>query len=284
MRFAKYHADGNSFLIFWENDSPAQFKLTAEWVRRQCDKRVGIGADGLVWLRPGTKSDLQWEFFNDDGQKAEFCGNALRCVGQWAFNTSKVARKFSLDTGFDLIEIEVENSQTEVKMPLPQGFVPYLKLSSLPDSILQTFSEMHFVKMGVPHLLIRVNEKINLSTRQSRLEWQEKARLFRQHSYFGAAGTNVSFFVLNSSAGELFMDTYERGVEDFTLSCGSGLSAMGVIADLVYKLPSPVLLQTQLAWVSVRWEKQIGHIMNRYFLKGSATAVCRGELIEVKKT
>lgn len=206
----KVSATGNDFLVFDCVHEPALQGDRAAWVRRVCDRHEGVGADGGVFLERREGVDFKWDFYNNDGSAAEMCGNAARAVSlYWFTRTGKRELRFETRTG-------VVNARV-----LPDSRVE-VDLAPIAESEWNQWSESglayHFVRAGVPHVIASVPDTgDHESLRALALELKREKR-------FAAAGTNVTF-VRAVDGGRIDSVTFERGVEDFTLACGTGAVA-----------------------------------------------------------
>jgi diaminopimelate epimerase len=211
----KVSATGNDFILAdlvhmsWNLQAPR-----AEQVRKWCDRHEGIGADGAVFLEKSTKADFAWDFYNSDGSPAEMCGNAARAVSLY-MHTRTGKKQLSFETRTGIVNAQVHSSD-EVEVELaPIAEADWNQWSS-GNSIDQL--SFDFVRAGVPHAVLRVPDI------QDRERLQALALEIKRESRFQGAGTNVTFVrQLGGSAIESV--TFERGVEGFTLACGTGAVA-----------------------------------------------------------
>ncbi|ANV97422.1 diaminopimelate epimerase [Helicobacter enhydrae] len=207
LELEKYSASGNDFLI--THIPPSNFDL-ALFARKVCDRHQGIGADGLVILYPHEKYAYQWRFYNSDGSLASMCGNASRCVGLYAFLHSLAPQKHQFLSGAGMIEVEILSTQA-----------PYRVLSHLGTYQLFALNQDNgwdFFNTGVPHLVrfVKTLEEFQIFS----IESMKDMRL--QYD----ANVNI---VCKTQEGYR-IKTYERGVEDITLACGTGMAS--VVASL----------------------------------------------------
>jgi diaminopimelate epimerase len=198
MLVSKYNASGNDFVIF-QADNKIDRQELAKII---CDRHNGVGADGMIVVLPNNECDFEWQFYNSDGSVASMCGNGSRACAHYAFNNGIASEKMRFLTGAGVIKAEVDGDIVEVELTKPK------KLS-------EPFKEYgftwHFCDTGVPHLVSIVND---LSVFD--LEIARKMR----YNY----NANVNFMTITNCA-ELSVRTYERGVEDETLACGTGMAA-----------------------------------------------------------
>ncbi len=202
MQVSKYNASGNDFVIFHT------FKEIDRSILAQklCDRQKGIGADGLIVLVPSGEYDFKWQFYNSDGSVASMCGNGTRACAHYAYINGLADSKMSFLTGAGVIDCEVEGSVVKTKM------TPYIKLK---EPFEEYGMKWYFYDTGVPHLVSFVEDLSEFDV--------ELARRMRQKY-----NANVNFTKLINDS--LHVRTYERGVENETLACGTGMVACFVSA------------------------------------------------------
>ncbi len=208
----KMQGAGNSFLVIESSEAPKKIKSATP---KLCDFHFGPGADGLVVLTK-KENKVKWDFYNSDGSAAEFCGNAARCVALYAFERwSK--KKIFLETAAGLVGCEVKKTNyVRVQMPDPQWIKKEVKTPFWKSSVA-------WLNTGVPHLVVEVSAENELKSHQ------EDAKKMRFWEGLGPAGANVTF-VHFSSETKIAAVTFERGVEGYTLACGTGAVAAAVYA------------------------------------------------------
>jgi diaminopimelate epimerase len=217
MTYTKYSASGNDFVIFHtfiEKDySNEAIKL--------CNRTEGIGADGFVALIPSNEADFKWLFYNSDGSIAAMCGNATRACAHYAFtNNLVVSNEMTFLTGAGLIKSTVENDIVETQLTAPK----VIKKEFIQDGF-----TWYLVDTGVPHLVTIVDD----------LELYNHdlcAKMRHEHN------ANVNFAKVEN--GMLKVRTYERGVENETLACGTGMAAcflrandLKLVGDSIFVYP-----------------------------------------------
>jgi len=227
LNIEKYVGTGNDFIIVDGSQTMAAEILglhRAEAVRRICHRQLGAGADGLIFLDRKKKDTFSWEFYNSNGSTAKMCGNATRCVGRWAFRNHGLY-KLDLMTAVGLVRIEAdEHEVTSYLEYLKLGFKEFAAESDGKRTVAT------FVNTGVPHAVI----ELDTIDRASSVEMRKIINAFRFHPGAGSEGTNVTFLQRDpggSKQGELLLTTttFERGVEGFTLSCGTGVLAAAAV-------------------------------------------------------
>lgn len=205
LRFWKLSAAGNDFVLL-----SGTVRSPAVLARRLCDRRRGVGADGLLVARRAAGA-VRVDYFNADGTRA-FCGNGTRCAAWWAFVQGWTGRRSLLRTGAGRVAAEIAGRERVILgMPEPRGLRLGLSLR-----VQGRRFTAHAVDTGVPHAVVPVRAL-------ERFPVEPVGRAIRRHRCFGRAGTNVDF--VSRADGGLRLRTYERGVEGETLACGTGAAA-----------------------------------------------------------
>lgn len=231
--FVKMHGAGNDFVMV---DHRALARpLGGAQIEALCDRRKGVGADGLIVLGPGATADTSFRmtYYNSDGGEAEMCGNGARCSVAFAHRLGLVASTCRFDTWSGALEGWVHGpADIEVTLPAWRDLDLAVGLAGTPWELQAACNT------GVPHLVIPVADvdDIDLPT------WGPK---LRRHVRFGTAGTNVNWVSPDGPDGAWRIRTYERGVEAETLACGTGASATAVILCALGRAASPVRLRTR---------------------------------------
>ena len=200
MQLAKYSASGNDFVIFHTFLEVDRSDLA----KKVCHRQNGVGADGLIVLLPSDskeKYDFKWQFYNSDGSLAEMCGNGSRATAHYAYINALAKDEMKFLTLAGIIEARVEGDVVESALTKPK----YLK-----KDIRRFGLDWELIDTGVPHLVAFVDD-LNLFDKAKAKELREE---------FNA---NVNFAKIEDK--KLFVRTYERGVEDETLACGTGMAA-----------------------------------------------------------
>lgn len=209
----KVSATGNDFVVADLIHHAWTPEKRAEWVKRWCDRHEGIGADGGVFLEKSANADFAWDFYNSDGSPAEMCGNAARAISlYWFTRTGKQGLSFQTRTG--LVEARVASADA-IEVDLAPVAESQWNQWSQNDNTRLSFD---FVRAGVPHAVLKVPD---ISDHES---LQALALEIKREPRFAAQGTNVTF-IHPLNAGTLESVTFERGVEGFTLACGTGAVA-----------------------------------------------------------
>ncbi|BCX78634.1 diaminopimelate epimerase [Campylobacter sp. 19-13652] len=215
MRVSKYNASGNDFVIFHTFYSEDRGALA----RRLCDRHEGVGADGLIVLKP-RENGLVWEFYNNDGSVAEMCGNGSRAAIAYAYDNGLCGKSVNLLTISGEIEANVLKRLASTGLAGSADTVVEVALTK-PSLIKAEFADEDRIWMladtGVPHLVSFCEDLGEFSV--------ELARKMR-HKF----NANVNYASLKD--GKLYVRTYERGVENETMACGTGMAACFYVANL----------------------------------------------------
>jgi diaminopimelate epimerase len=202
MKLSKYSANGNDFIIFHSDIKANRTNLAKEL----CHRQDGVGADGLIVLVPHESLDFEWEFYNADGSHADMCGNGSRATAHYAYNNSLAPAIMSFLTGAGVINAKVSDNTNTLAMVLSELTPPDI----IDKNISFNGNSWWLVNTGVPHLVC-IKENVD--------EFGiDEARALR-HKY----NANVNICCVEGE--NLRVRTYERGVEDETLACGTGMAA-----------------------------------------------------------
>jgi len=266
--FMKLSGAGNDFIVVDNRDRVIDPRKMSAFVAGVCRRHLSVGADGLIFLEKSRKYDFRWRFYNNDGGKADFCGNGARCVARFAY-LKKIAPKAMRFEGIaGVVEAEVDGEQVTVRVPEPGGVRLNIRLAI--PSHEGTMLEGHAINTGVPHFVYFVQDT-------STAEVIGIGRLIRRHEVFKPAGTNVNFAQV-VDRHTVKIRTYERGVEDETLACGSGALASALLAVLVHKAESPITV-IPLSRMPLRVSfTQSGEQFTHLTLTGEARAVYEGQM------
>jgi len=265
LSFWKMSGAGNDFVCL--DNRKKTLRLSAKQIEALCHRQFGVGADGLLILeRAKTKSaDFRMRYYNADGGEAEMCGNGARCFARFAQKMAKVKKKgMRFDTGAGLVEAEFFGEEVRVQLTAPQGL-------DLKRQLLTSLGQLnvHSLNTGVPHTVLFVEDvgKTDILSLGAEL---------RYHPHFSPKGTNVNFAQILGS-NKLRVRTYERGVEGETLACGTGVTAVALIASEVHGFKSPVSIKVQGGdLLKVYFQKKDG-IFKEVKLLGPADFIFKGE-------
>ncbi len=267
--FEKMNGTGNDFIVIDNRDSVVFREDHREFARKVCRRMFSVGADGLILIEESSKADFSWKFYNADGSVAEMCGNGARCVARFAFRHNIAGAKMKFETTAGVIEAEILEDEEIVRLEMTRPFDFRLGLSMSLDG---EEYEVAFVNTGVPHAVIFV-EKDDPPVKK----WGRKVRF---HEFFEPKGTNANFVrVLDD--GRLLVRTYERGVEDETMACGTGAVAAALFATMQKGMDTPLEVVTSGGErLTVLFDLLDGPVAENVFLQGAARCVYEGQLTE----
>lgn len=265
-KFIKMQGSGNDFIVIDGHQPPV---TGHQLIQKLCDRVYGIGADGVLLLDKSKKADVRMRIFNADGSEAEMCGNGARCAALYISHQSKT---INLETKAGIIEAEVKGDSVKVKLTDPVD----LKFD-LHVNVGGKDYEVDYINTGVPHAVIAVDDL-------ERVPVKEVGRAIRHHAVFRPAGTNVDFIEIKDK-GHVCVRTYERGVEDETLACGTGSVASAIVAFLNTggeSKSSPgarhkVFVKTRSGETLVVYFRASKKDISDVWLEGRAKIVYRGE-------
>ena len=257
INFSKFHGAGNDFIMI--NAIKKELVLSEELIFKMCDRRVGIGADGLIILMPSDNHDFRMKYYNCDGKESTFCGNGGRCIAAFAQQQGIIKNEAVYEAVDGIHKAKVaEISIGEYLVELSMRDILSFKLDD--NSLL--------IDTGSPHYVTKVNNLKDLDVKNAGAE-------IRYDKNISSDGVNVDF-LLNDN-GNIHIRTYERGVEDETLACGTGVTASAMAASLWFG-GDDIDIHTQIAKLNVRFDKENNTFKN-VVLTGPATHVFDGMFI-----
>ncbi|MBU4231691.1 MAG: diaminopimelate epimerase [Proteobacteria bacterium] len=259
------HGGGNDFVLI---DHRALFIPEAEqpeFARRVCHRQLGAGADGLILIEASPTANFRWRFYNADGSEPEMCGNGGRCAARFAVLTGIAPAEMSFETLAGTIAASVRDRRVKL---LLAGVGDFLLGQNIP--LEETTLLGHFLKVGVPHVAVPVADLDAAPV----TGW---GRAVRFHPLFAPAGTNVNFIRVEGPQ-TLRIRTYERGVEDETLACGTGAAASALIAARLGQVVSPVTVHTRGGEALTIYFTPQGETFSEVYLEGDALVAYQGEL------
>jgi len=249
VNFEKYHGTGNDFIVI---DNRFEEVVEKEaFAIKFCDRHFGVGADGVIFLEKSDVAHFKMDFLNPDGSRS-FCGNGSRCAVMYVAAATGQAGACTFEAIDGVHAGFLENETVSIEM----------KSTGLPELTENGWQ----LNTGSPHLVIFVDDTDGVDVKN-------RGAFFRYLPDFEPGGTNVNFVRLTTSG--IQMRTYERGVEDETLSCGTGVTAAALCAAMAIGLSSPIEVTTEGGKLSVRFERnEIG--FDRVQLSGPAQLVFKG--------
>lgn len=266
IKFTKAVATGNDFIIIDNRDLKLKNDL-GQLTKKLCDRFYGVGADGLLLVEKSQKADFKMRIFNSDGSEAEMCGNGSRCVALYAYTEKIAPANMMIETVAGILNADVLGENVKVKLTDPKDIQWNLCLM-----IHECPYKVNVANTGVPHVVHFVNDL-------EAIEVKKLGPKMRYHEEFSPNGANVNFVkVTDKSQNKIAVRTYERGVEDETLACGTGAVASAIISAEAEKLVSPVTVETRSGeLLKVYFESHEGNFKDVY-LEGKARLVYEGSI------
>ncbi len=254
--FSKYQGTGNDFVIIDQMKGAIDFSKAQ--LAKLCDRRFGIGADGVMLLRTSASADFQMVYFNADGNESSMCGNGGRCLVHFANAEGYVGLKTSFDAVDGKHEAEIISGQDAI-----------IALHMNDVNKIDGYSDALLIDTGSPHYVRFENDIDNI-------DLIKEGRAIRYNDDFKSQGINVNLVELTKNG--IYVRTYERGVEDETLSCGTGVTA-SVLAAAEKKVieGDSCEVKTKGGYLTVKYKKS-NNIYTDNWLIGPAVCVFRGEI------
>ncbi|MFA5321716.1 MAG: diaminopimelate epimerase [Smithella sp.] len=267
IEFYKMSGSGNDFIIIDNRDLSLDVDDLSEFARSVCQRKLSVGADGLVVIEPSEIADFKWRFFNSDGSVAEMCGNASRCVARFAFMKGIADKEMSWETIAGIISAEVNDDVVKVKLTDPSPVEANIKIEVDGQKFI-----LDSIDTGVPHAIVFVDDLENCDV-------YNNGRRIRFHAHFVPRGTNADFTAV-IDRHKIRVRTYERGVEGETLACGTGMVAAALAAAQRNLVESPVDVLVQSGeTLRIYFENQTG-FWREIYLEGRVKIVYQGFLFE----
>ena len=251
MNFVKYQGTGNDFIMLDNRDNT--FTMESE-IPSLCDRRFGIGSDGLILIQSHPDSDFEMVFYNPDGSTS-FCGNGSRCAVAFASSLGIIDTSCTFRAIDGLHDATIQNSQVSVKM------ADCKRPEKVEDGL--------FIHTGSPHYVLTHDGIMSLDINMLGTQFRHREDLF------GAGGTNVNLLE-EDKRGSVFVRTFERGVEAETLSCGTGVTAAAICYGLQNKM-NQIDVATKGGHLTVSFSENSSTITDIY-LSGPADKVFEGSI------
>lgn len=254
LHFYKYQGTGNDFILL--NNLNNTISLTTSQIKFLCDRRFGIGADGLMLIQQKQAYDFEMKYYNSDGRESSMCGNGGRCIVKFADFIGIKKRNYTFCAIDGKHEAKLfENGRVELKMK---------EINSI-KKVLNGF----FLDTGSPHFIIQKNDILNIDV-------VSNGRSIRNSPEFIKEGVNVNF--VEFEKGHLFVRTYERGVEDETLSCGTGVTASAIVFSKNEPGPQEIKIKALGGELMVKFNRKSEQHFTDIWLCGPAEFVFEGKI------
>ncbi|MBI3991398.1 MAG: diaminopimelate epimerase [Candidatus Omnitrophica bacterium] len=261
--FVKMCGAGNDFVVI--DNRNVKVPRLKRFAQEVCDRKRGVGADGLLLLEKSNRADFKMRIFNPDGSEPDMCGNGARCIAFYANRNRAASDKMTFETRAGLISAGVKGKNVKLKLNGPLKPALDIKLNIDGKTLI-----VSRINTGVPHAVVFVNNLTSVNVKGL-------GKKIRYHKRFSPAGTNVNF-VKVSGKHSISIRTYERGVEDETLACGTGSTASALISSLVKGVISPVNVNTYGGDILKIYFEKSGEGFKNVFLEGKVKEVFEGGL------
>lgn len=258
INFRKYQGTGNDFVMLDQRETQHLTRKSTAQIRHLCDRRFGIGADGLILLQNKEGYDFEMIYFNSDGNESTMCGNGGRCIVAFAKALGIIEDKCKfLAIDGDHEALIREDDWVELKM----GNVGKVEMGE----------DFYVLDTGSPHYVVFVEDLDDINVAES-------GSLIRYNDRFKKEGINVNF--VEKADKSLLIGTYERGVEDETLSCGTGATACAIAQyiDSEKESGTQIDIKVKGGKLSVRFSEDRKNGFENIWLSGPAMEVFRGKI------
>jgi len=254
-QFTKMTGAGNDFVVI--DNRSRRIKDRARLARLLCDRRWGIGADGLLLLERSRKADYRMMYYNADGSYGGMCGNGGRCIALYAVKMHIAPSEHAFEALGYVYRARVKRNTVCLWMKQPKD----LKINAA-VRFLGRRQRLNFVDTGSPHAVVPVETLGRGRTKLQGLDVFTIGRSLRHHSLFAPRGTNVNFVELKRDKS-LRIRTFERGVENETLACGTGSIAAAIVAHILWRVNPPVrVIPRSGVPLLVDFDDRLGRITN----------------------
>ena len=265
IEFYKMSGSGNDFILIDNRDGSLAVGDIVAFVKSVCERKVSVGADGLIVIESSDKVDFRWRYFNADGSEVEMCGNGGRCAARFAFLKGIAGEKMSFETVAGIIDAEVRGDVVKLRLTDPRNLVAEDRIRIQNEELF-----VSSINTGVPHVVHFVRDP-------DQFDVFNTGRTIRYHEHYQPAGTNANFASV-IDGHTLRVRTYERGVEDETLACGTGFVASALIAARKELVESPVDVRVQSGeTLRIHFEQTAGGF-TKVYLEGKTKVVYQGKL------
>jgi diaminopimelate epimerase len=265
LSFSKMAGGGNDFVVI--DNRTGRIGDASDLTRRICTRGLSVGADGLILIETSARATFRMRYYNADGGLASFCGNGTRCAARFAFMNVIAGKRMTIETDAGIVGAEMgEGGQVTLSLPSPHAFRP-----DRPLAIGDTAVRGSSIVVGVPHYVVFVRDV-----------WSQDivplGRAIRTHPDLQPDGGANANFVVVKDAHSIEVRTYERGVENETFACGSGVVASAVTSALFGRVQSPVSVLTRSGiTLEVSFELRDGYA-EQVRLRGDARLIYRATI------
>ena len=267
IEFFKMSGSGNDFILIDNRENALSVPDVVGFVKAVCVRKISVGADGLIIIENSPCADFRWRFFNADGSEVDMCGNGGRCAARFAFIKGIAGEKMSFETGAGLIDAEVKGDVVKLRLTEPYDLQLVQQIAVEGQSL-----AVGSINTGVPHVVHYVEDL-------DRYDVVRVGRVIRYHETYRPAGTNANFVEVNDRH-TIVVRTYERGVEDETLACGTGSVASVLLSAVKGLVDSPVDVRVRSGEILTVHFSKTGDAFTNVYLEGRVRVVYEGRLWE----
>jgi len=259
IQFYKYHGAGNDFIML--NLLEESIVLTQRQIWQMCDRHKGIGADGLMLLLPSDKSDFEMKYYNSNGLEGSMCGNGGRCIVSFAYDMGIEMNEYefiAVDGWHRARILEINDKEKTIELQMADV------------DMVATVNGRMVIDTGSPHYL-------DFRENVEDIDVYAEGKSIRYSDSFKESGVNVNF--IETDANQLFVRTYERGVEDETLACGTGVTAAAIASSIRQNLKYKDFdIKTKGGELNVTFDSTDGQRFTNIYLRGPAEYVFTGAI------
>lgn len=268
--FLKLNGCGNDFIIIDNRNNLLENLCVSEFAKKVCRRKISVGADGLMLLEKSHTADFKMRYFNADGSEGGMCGNGARCISKFAniIGAAKTHMEFETISGIYKSQITGE----EVKVDFPPVHRTNIKLNKT-HNFQDKKTEYHYCSIGVPHVVILIDDIDKMPYK----ELISIGKTIRFSIDLFPQGTNVNFIELIDKHN-IKIRTYERGVEDETLACGTGSTAAAIVLGLLKKAEPSVNVHTRGGVLKIHYKVE-NDLVNEINMTGEVKTVFKGEIL-----
>ena len=265
--FTKFSGSGNDFIFIDNRNLEHRADEMIDFVQRVCRRGQSVGADGLMFIEPSERADFKWRFFNADGSEGEMCGNGGRCAARFARELGLATDSVSFETIAGVIDATMNGSSVKLRMTQPFDYRAGVRLDINGREVL-----VDHLNTGVPHA-------VEFTDDVETVEVVSDGRAIRTHDAFAPAGANANFARV-SGENSVVLRTYERGVENETLACGTGAVATAILAAARGFVSSPVDVNVRSGEILRIYFEGAGADVRDVYMEGETRLVYQGEMTE----
>ncbi|HVN49005.1 MAG TPA: diaminopimelate epimerase [Bacteroidota bacterium] len=271
IEFYKMSGAGNDFVVI--DNRTGKIKNKVALAKKLCERRFGIGADGLMLIEKAKDADYTMSYFNADGSYGGMCGNGGRCISYLAYKLGVAGKQQRFIANNRIYTSKILKDNVELTMLDPWDVSLNERLT-----IHEKVYPYHFINTGAPHVVIDVDEMVTKFHQIENIPVEIFGTQIRFHPNFAPEGTNVNF-IKRESASKIFVRTYERGVEEETYACGTGSVASALVASTLWNIESPItVIPKSGKKLIVKFKKTSDTEFSNIHLIGPATITFYGSI------